>query len=181
MSYDGRWDPWYETISDQQPYGASLTYATAAEFLSDCEIVEDWGCGLGWFRKLRPEGYVGVDGSCTPHADIVADLRQYRSDVDGIFMRHVLEHNHEWRVVLDNAVASFTHKMALVLFTPLLDTTRVISTTVIGGVEIPDYAFALGDITERFGDADITYALFQSSPDTQYGVEHVLLVEKRAA
>lgn len=32
-------------------------------------------------------------------------------------MRHILEHNYEWARILDNALASFTQRMAPILFT----------------------------------------------------------------
>jgi hypothetical protein len=42
-------------------------------------------------------------------------------------MRHILEHNYEWARVLDNALASFTQRMALILFTPERETTQEIA------------------------------------------------------
>lgn len=180
-SFDGRWEQWYQRDEAFMltPYGESSTYDIGAEFLQDCETVEDWGCGLGWFRTKRWDGYTGVDGSHTPHANVYADLREYRSDVPGIFMRHVLEHNHEWAQILDNAIASFRERMVLILFTPLADETHVIGSTNIGGIEIPDYSFALNDIWDRFPDNVVFRDFEVSSPETQYGVEHVFLLEKR--
>ena len=179
---DGRWNAWYDGgITAMQPFGNSSTYEIGARFLSNCRVVEDWGCGLGWFRGYCRHGYVGIDGSHTPHADVYADLRHYRSDVDGIFMRHVLEHNHEWQRILDNAMHSFRDSMVVILFTPLALVTHQIGGTMIDDVEIPDYSFRLDDLTDRTESEGITASWMVNlpSPDTQYGVEHVLLLERR--
>ena len=56
--------------------------------------------------------YVGLDGT-SPFADRVVDLRAHRSSADCIFMRHVLEHNVEWRKILHGAVNSFRKRMVL--------------------------------------------------------------------
>jgi hypothetical protein len=84
----------------------------------------------------------------------VVDLVQYRSSVPGIFMRHILEHNYEWARVLDNALASFTQRMALILFTPEREATQEIAFQ--HDVGVPDIAFRLADITDRFPpDVDV--------------------------
>lgn len=176
-SPDGRWDDWYDSADKQLPYGDTDTYRLGGTWLQSCDEVEDWGCGLGWFRIYRTHGYIGIDGSSTKFADVHANLADYRSDVPGIFMRHVLEHNHRWPNILDNAVASFRQRMALILFTPLADRTQQIGETVIGGVSIPDYSFALDDILARFEGAEVGLASLPS-PGTQYGVEHVFFARK---
>lgn len=143
----GLWDKWYAGLTEPEPYADTPTYLLGAEWLADCELVEDWGCGKGWLRTLRPDGYRGVDGSHSPFADEVADLTEYRSEVPGIFMRHVLEHNPEWEKVLDNALASFTERMALILFTPLASETHDLEWEDPPGV--PNLSFRLEDLTER--------------------------------
>jgi len=84
----------------------------------------------------------------------VVDLVAYRSHVPGVFMRHVLEHNDEWARILDNAVASFTERMALILFTPERAATEEIAFR--PDIGVPDIAFRLADITDRF-PPDVTY------------------------
>ena len=79
-------------------YGETITYELGYSFLKDCHTIEDWGCGTGGFKRLIKDDkikYIGVDGSITPFAEIQADLCEYTSNTDGIFMRHVLEHNYE--------------------------------------------------------------------------------------
>lgn len=125
MSNVGKWDKFY-VVAPAEPvaYGDSDGYRLGAKALADCDVVEDWGCGLGWFSKyLDPKvKYVGIDGSCSPHATIIDDLATRRSQVEGIFMRGVLEHNYDWPTLLENALASFTKRFVLVLFTPWAET-----------------------------------------------------------
>jgi hypothetical protein len=35
-----------------QPIGLTRTYELGVAWLAGCELVEDWGCGLGWVRTL---------------------------------------------------------------------------------------------------------------------------------
>jgi hypothetical protein len=122
-------------------------------------------------RRLRPHGglglrgrliaYVdpvravwGIEGTASSVCDEVVDLVAYRSTVPGIFMRHILEHNRMWDRILDNALASFTERMALILFTPEKASTEEIAWAPELGV--PDIAFRLADITDRFPE-DVTY------------------------
>lgn len=106
MSNVGRWDHIYEGVDAPIPYGDTTTYKIGADFLRGCTTIEDWGCGAGWFRTCisADSTYIGVDGSVSRFADRVADLENYQSRTDGLFMRHVLEHNYAWRKVLVNAV-----------------------------------------------------------------------------
>lgn len=166
------WDNWNNTL-EPQPYGLSDTYHIGAQWLAECTHIEDWGCGRGYMRTLiPPERYTGVDGSGTM-ADIHADLRTYRSNTPGLFMRHVLEHNHDWRDVLANAIGSFTERMVLVLFTPLQDETAVIGMEETLGV--PDIAFAMSDLEPFFAGLNWTVETLVSE-GTQYGVETVFLI-----
>jgi hypothetical protein len=180
MSNLGRWARWYRglTADDPQPYGDSDSYRILAEWVSDCDLVEDWGCGKGWMRRFVPDTiarYRGVDGTRSPFADIVADLTQYRSDVDGIVLRHVLEHDWNWELILRNAMASFRHRFGLALFTPLADTTHEIAYT--PDVGVPDISFAEADLVAHFDGCTWTRVDLVPSP-TQYGVEHIYLVER---
>jgi hypothetical protein len=107
----------------------------------------------------------------------VVDLVAYRSTVPGLFMRHILEHNYAWAQILDNALASFTERMALILFTPEQETTAEIAFR--SDVGVPDIAFRLADITDRF-PPDVTYTVQRISSATQYGSETILLLERHA-
>lgn len=171
-----RWANWYAGLTEPAPYGDSASYRILAEHVADCATVEDWGCGKGWMRNFIPDDrYRGVDGTHTMFADEVADLCRYRSDVDGIVMRHVIEHEWEWNLVLANAMASFRRRFALALFTPLQDETRQIDHTMI--VEVPDIGFAEADIVAHFNGLPYERIVLDPSP-TKYGIEHIYLVEK---
>lgn len=180
-------------IDDPEPnysYGTPETYAMGAEFLADCEMVEDWGCGRGYFRNfIGPDHYRGVDMGVdslpypNPFADVVVNLTDYRSDVDGIFMRHVLEHNYLWRKILANALASSSYKVFIAIFTPWSNSAFTEILCLHGPPEyeydppVPNLAFApselLGEI--RGWTVDGPTAL---DTGTQYGSERVLLLTK---
>lgn len=174
----GAWDAHHGTLDAPLQYGADTTYRMAADALHGCMTVEDWGCGGGAFRRfLDPwQYYLGVDGSETPFAGIHADLRYYRSShADGILLRHVLEHNYEWRTILANAVASYQRTLVVVLFTVLADETHTVLTEPDYG-DVPVIAFRLGDLLARIdGEVDVHVV---ESPDTAYGVETVLTVRR---
>ena len=93
------------------------------------------------------------------------------------FMRHVLEHNVEWRRILAGAIASFRKRMALIIFTPFAETTRVMSTALhCTSVSVPDLSFRKEDLTQCFDD--LRYTEESLKTDTQYGVEHIFYIEK---
>jgi hypothetical protein len=176
MTNVGKWAVWYQDVGEPWPYGDTTSYEIGASWLAGCALIEDWGCGPGWLRTLLPTGrYRGIDGSASPHCDVVADLTAYRSTVPGIFMRHVLEHNEAWARILDNAIASFTERMALILFTPERPTTEAIA--VHPELGVPDIAFRLADLTARF-PSHVTYSVQQLPSATQYGSETILLLER---
>lgn len=117
----GKWDGFHVEV---RRFGADdATYLKAAEWLEGFGLVEDWGCGCIWAKQFFKQ-YRGVDGS-GPFCDIRADLTEYSSKVPCILIRHVLEHNHEWRVVLRNLLQSFGKRACIVLSLPLEDKERV--------------------------------------------------------
>ena len=178
MTNVGKWTPWYQRLEGQAPwpYGDTTSYEIGAGWLADSPRVEDWGCGAGWLSTLiQPERYRGIDGTPSPRCAEIVDLVKYRSSVPGIFMRHILEHNYEWARILDNALASFTQRMALILFTPEQETTQQIAFD--SDIGVPDIAFRLADITDRF-PRDVTYTVQRIQSGTQYGCETILLLER---
>jgi len=141
----GQWTPRYQTDAADSlkqitvRYGSVDSYRLAAVFLEDCKEVEDWGCGFGDFRKfcLSPK-YIGLDGSESPAAHAVVDLRKYTSNVEGILVRHVLEHNPAgWRQIFMNALESFSKRMVLVIYTPFGDVTRNLRRQSPGDIRVP--------------------------------------------
>ena len=92
-------------------------------------------------------------------------------------MRHVLEHNVNWRQILADAVRSFTKRMVLVIFTPIADTTRVIGTSDTAMDKfIPDISFKKSDLTDHL--QHLTYREESLATDTQYGREHIFYIER---
>lgn len=179
MSNLGKWDRWYYGLrkDDPQPYGDTATYQLGADWLQNCALIEDWGCGKGWFSRFVPtEKYRGVDGSHSPFAGTIVDLSTYRSNVSGIYMRHVIEHNYEWRTVLLNALNSFTDRMVLVLFTPMADETHEIFYSPDPGV--PDISFSMSDLITLFELAGVSSKSETLESRTNYGEETIFYLEK---
>ncbi len=186
MSNVGRWDAWYanDALSAPGAYADTPTYAMGAEWLKGCPLVEDWGCGRGWMSQLiEPGRYRGIDGSQSPWADEIVDLAEYRSEVPGIYMRHVLEHNWEWAAILDNAVASFTDRMVLVLFTPLVEDPKESAPVDLepdAAIEgVPTLSFRESDILARIHAGGAYVASRDCIPSAAfYGTETVYYTQK---
>jgi SAM-dependent methyltransferase len=168
----GRWD-YAHPEPAKVDYGDTPSYAKGMAFLEGHGTIEDWGCGMGKAKDhVRGNPYVGIDGSPGPRTTTVADLQDYRSSVDCIFMRHVLEHNWGWRVVLANALASFRHRMVLILFTPLSGGDIKLADN--GG--IPDLSLDRADLIAMLGGFLVAEERLATA--TEYGVEHIFYLEK---
>jgi len=151
----GAWDELYADLDPNRPflYGDPVTYRMAGEWFAEIgpgALIEDWGCGGGALRPFvrADQQYRGIDGSHTPHADIVTDLAAYQSDATCILLRHVLEHSYEWETILDNAVKSFSRRLCVVLFTPLVERTEVLMTEP-DFRDVPVIAFRIEDLLDR--------------------------------
>ena len=169
---------WNYGAAPRFAYGEDTTYRKAMEFLDGPHIIEDWGCGTAYARNFVKHGrYIGLDGSWSLHCDQVVDLRTYRSQADAILMRHILEHNWEWKKVLENALASFRKKFVLVMFTPFGEVTRSIGSSFEGAV--PDLSFRKEDLLEVIRPLPFTEESVPSG--TQYGHETVFYITRSAA
>jgi len=168
---------WKYANTEKFHYGDDVTYRLGMEFLDGHGAIEDWGCGFTHARYFVSQSrYIGIDGS-SKWADKIADLRAYTSDTECIFMRHVLEHNLDWKRILANAVASFRQRMVLIIFTPFCDTTHVISSSqTVTAVPVPDISFRKEDLTALF--EGLKYSEQAVETDTQYGTEHLFYLEK---
>jgi hypothetical protein len=171
----GRWESMYRDETNQRPYGDTTTYELGARWLVGLDV-EDWGCGLCWMKRYFPaKRYRGIDGSWSRFVDEVVDLEHYRSQPPAIFMRHVLEHNWQWQRILDNAVASFTRRMALVIFTPWAEETHPIA--VDPWLDVPDLSFRRDDVIDHF--AEVQWTSRENMPTaTQYKTEHIFFLER---
>lgn len=175
----GKWDKLYKNTKHVKFYGDTRTYRLAGEFMKNMAEVEDWGCGTGGFRKFYSGKYTGIDGSANPFVDKIVDLRTYRSSVDGIVMRHVLEHNYDWELILRNALASFKKKFCFIIFTPFVERTGEIAHNKKFGVDVPDIAFNKGHIEAAL--YGLRWRMESHKTNTQYGTEHIYYVEKKSA
>ena len=183
------WINWYKDVkTDAEPsafmYGDTPTYSKGYAWLKPCAQVEDWGCGMGGFKRMFTEPsapqYIGVDGTRTPFVSKQVDLTTYTSTTEGLFMRHVLEHNYAWQAVLRNACRSFTKRMCLVLFTPFStdSVTKQLAHNAQHGVDVPDLSLPLSEITQIFAEHKCSFTLETLATPTGYGIEHVFRVYK---
>jgi SAM-dependent methyltransferase len=157
------------------PYGDDVTYRKGLAFLDGHGTIEDWGAGTGYARRFVTQStYRALDGSPSLDVDRVVDLRTYHSDADCIFMRHVLEHNPDWRRILENALRSFRRRMVLVVFTPFAAETHEIASW----HGIPDLAFRKEDLVAQFGG--LAWREETVDSNTEYLREHVFYLERRA-
>jgi hypothetical protein len=182
-----KWNDWYKDLDPNTPssfkYSDTITYEKGFDWLKSCKEIEDWGCGAGGFKRFFTENvknkYIGVDGSITPFSNVKADLTVYRSNVEGIYMRHILEHNYEWRKILENALNSFTEKFCLVLFTPFVDKTKEIAHNAPHGVDVPDMAFSKDDICSIIQNNNCVYKLESFQTNTGYSIEHIFYITRK--
>lgn len=179
----GKWNATYAG-RPQQPYDDPQSYRRGAEFLKDCRQVEDWGCGYGWFgRTLQEHSSTCVrnlDGSRSDFVHEVVDLQNYRSHVEGIFLRGVLEHNYAWPQILSNALHSFTHKMALVCFTPFSHATRnLYDFRFNDGGTVPVLSLSHSELTACLQSVPGIICHVESlASQTEFGIEHIFYLEK---
>jgi hypothetical protein len=170
----GQWDRIYGLCTEHEPYGDDTTYRIGADRLSQCELVEDWGCGKGWMRRfIDPDRYRGIDGSQSPFADQIVDLAHYTSTVPGVFLRHVLEHDFNWPLILANAIDAATQTLVIVLFTPLMEETGPIAYS--DEPAVPDIAFRLEDITGPMVAGGFTVQTSTHETESQYKTETVIV------
>jgi hypothetical protein len=175
----GPWD--YRKQRQQWPYDDTASYRIVAEWLDGHGLIEDWGCGTAWLRTyLHTSEYRGLDGAWSQWMDEQVDLRTYTSSVPCIAMRHVLEHNFDWRDIAANFAASWTQRAALVMF--IMPQPEEHDT---GGPEwpVPDIAVSgpdLFDLLDPHGDVTFDYVDLEYPPDNsiQWGWEGVVLMER---
>lgn len=142
-----RWD--YSNMGQVQ-YGQLDSYVHACNWLDQTGYtVEDWGCGCAFAKRFfKHASYKGIDGSQNDYADVCkVDLSSHSSSPDGILMRHVLDHNENWEVILGNALNSFRKRMSLVFFIEFGPTTTVVSRSQDPKYKgVPDIQFRKSDV-----------------------------------
>ena len=180
------WTYRYEPGELVAPYGDDTTYRDGLGWLWEtCCTVEDWGAGAAYGRKFTPPGktYVAVDGSpeSAPHVDHVSELHAWRIRMprtypDGIFIRHVLEHDLNWRQVLTDALSFFVRRMVLVTFTPFTSgPTRPLRPP---GDYRYDLSFNTAELTSHFDGFRWRMQGYRDRERLQYGQEHLFRIER---
>lgn len=175
----GPWD--YRTQKQQWPYDDTASYRIVADWLDHPGVVEDWGCGTAWARQFfKQADYIGIDGAWSQWCRIQADLRTYRSMVPRVMMRHVLEHNADWRTIAANFALSWTERAAIVFFIPPQPEEQDT-----GGPDwpVPDIAVSgpeVASLLDPMGDVRFEYVDLQYPPENtiQWGWEGVWLLER---
>lgn len=124
MSGFGKWNG--KEINKQRVYGDPITYKKAKKFLDDGNDIYDLGCGNQEFKNyIKKSKYIGVDGSADRNPDLVHDLAEDFKQVDNILLRHVLEHNDCWKIILSNVLKSFKKKLCIINFIPFGEKTNL--------------------------------------------------------
>lgn len=181
----GIWEYNYPSPAVVTSFGDETTYVRGLGWLyEECQDVQDWGAGPAYGRRFCPQGksYLAVDGSPTSagYSDVVCELTAWQPDPlpEGIFMRHVLEHNeHNWKDILAHALESFTKRFSLVVFTPFTsgETHRL---RPVGDLYC-DLAFNYGELVTQFGLTGQYRWHTEALPtDTQYGSEVLFYIRK---
>ena len=167
-----RWD--YSAEAEPAAYDEETSYRLGMAFLDGAgETVEDWGAGTGFARRFVEQSrYLGIDGSASDPEMVKADLQDYRSEADCIFIRHVLEHNWGWRAILANAVASFGKRLVVIVFTPLGDSEKRLDLD----QPVPDLQLSRAEILGFFEGLTVREEQIRSV--TQYGTETLFYVER---
>lgn len=174
----GPWD--YASAKTPFPYDDTPTYQIAADFLNGHGLIEDWGAGVGWMKQFVDGEYRAIDGAWSTWVDRLVDLRAYRSDVPCAFMRHVLEHNADWRIIAENFTSSWHVRAALVLFIPPQPDEDVN----LGGPDwpVPDIGICGPDLMElmaRHGtQIEFQELLYPPEHSVQWSWEGLLLMQR---
>jgi len=185
MTNLGKWEFLYQE-SAPFPFGSDLTYQIGAEFLAGCRTIEDWGCGTQWFRGvmsgINPGTRVtGLDGSAG-YCDQVVDLCEYAPEElpDGLMIRHVLEHNFDWRMILNRAVKSFTHRMILILHTPTVEQeTLLYEYPFPDGGSCPYLSLPQDELEQILASHGLSYHQETiPSPDSEFGHETIFWINR---
>lgn len=171
----------YKNTQSKFRYGRDdTTYRIAGQYLSGAGLVEDWGCGTTYAREFIGAPYRGIDGAMSKWASEKVELTKYKSQVPKILMRHVLEHNIEWRQILENMLQSFTDRAVLILFT---QPSRAQSKdcNIDPANDIPTFELCEKDLNEiLFSKIMLDITMEEMKTDTApYGYECMYFIERK--
>jgi hypothetical protein len=175
LSNLNKWNEWH--VRPGFAYSETITHRLAADFLADCSVVEDWGSGVGQFKKYRPDA-ICVDGSDHATVDRKADLVGYVSKCDGIYMRSVLEWNDDWRQILNNAIDSAKKRICIIVAVPM----RFYSETLEGrskDLDVPVYSLGKVKLHTILQAACFATFFEEKKTECSHGVETIFYATKR--
>jgi len=187
----GAWNTfWRDRKHRGNSAGCNIMDKAIAYLLNDenIKIIEDWGCGNCVLKKYveSKKIYVGVDGSDTGYQDKIQDLEKYTTNVDAIYMQHVLEHNQEWEKIFRNLLQSFKYKAVLVLFTPFTEETKVLTHNTLKSknnygqqIQVNDIAFCKKDLVKIIEEYNIEWFSEENiKSNHNYKIDHILYFNK---
>ena len=100
-------------------------------------------------------------------------------------MQHVLEHNSEWEIILRNILESFTKKAIIVLFTPFLEETKVLTKNTLKDknkfgktVSVNDISFKQKDIINIIESYNIQWKLNTLNSNHNYKIDNIFSLQK---
>jgi hypothetical protein len=183
------WNDFWENRDPKKEYINSkennITMELSSEIFSKYNItsIEDWGCGNCVFKEYLDNNikYVGVDGSNTGYQNKIEDLTNYVTEVDSIYLRHVLEHNNDYKKIFKNALESFRKVLILVLFTPFTSNNEIdiLNTCDLRGKTIPDIAFNKKHLIDIIEQNNCSYELLENiKSKTMYNYEQIFIIKK---
>ena len=86
------------------------------------KIVLEIGCGIGYFRPLFGENYIGTDINLYDKADLIADISKDNclcpESIDVILMNNLLEHVYDYSNLLKNCINSLKKGGILLITVP---------------------------------------------------------------
>lgn len=118
MSNVGRWSGWATWAPTR--LGGVESYQKMVEWLDGHGDIADWGGGTGFAQQfVTKSAYRVIDGSLSQSNHVLIDLTSCNIPSDCIMMRHVLEHDYKWHLILLNFMRSFRKRAVLAIGTPL--------------------------------------------------------------
>ncbi len=175
-------DPKKEYVNSKE---SNITMELSSKIFSkyNVTLIEDWGCGNCIFKEYLNNNikYIGVDGSETGYQNKIEDLTKYVTEADGIYLRHVLEHNDDYKKIFKNALESFNKVFILVLFTPFTSNNEidVLTSCNLKGKIIPDIAFNKKHIIDIIEQNNCSYELLENiKSNTAYKYEQIFVIKK---
>lgn len=177
----GLWNNfWSSRINRKSKECIIINYCKQLIIKNNITSMEEWGCGQAKIKSLIPNiKYLGIDGSNTGYQNKIYDLVEYKSNIECIFMKHVLEHNVEWKKILENLIESFQKLCIIVIHTPYQDTTKVLGYSLNEinkygyNINLEKIGFSKSDLSNIFNKYKIKYEFLTIDKN-----ENIIILQK---